>query len=182
MLASVLEDLAIPYFITGGMAAIAYGEPRFTSDIDVVADLQDAHVAPLLARFPGPAFYLSEQAVRTAVAHRFHFNVLHPSSGGKIDFMAASPSEYDRTRLSRRRRIALEDDLQPYFAAPEDVILKKLEFYQLGGSEKHLRDVASILLVLREQVDRAYVERWSAVLNIAAEWQLVQQRVPRAGA
>ena len=31
-----LEALDIPYLVTGSMATIAYGEPRFTRDIDVV--------------------------------------------------------------------------------------------------------------------------------------------------
>lgn len=32
------ESLGIRYFITGSIASIFYGEPRFTNDIDVVAD------------------------------------------------------------------------------------------------------------------------------------------------
>lgn len=38
-LASTLERLEIPCFVTGSTASIAYGEPRFTNDIDVVVDL-----------------------------------------------------------------------------------------------------------------------------------------------
>ena len=34
-LAQTLESLRIPYLITGSMATIAYGEPRFTNDIDL---------------------------------------------------------------------------------------------------------------------------------------------------
>ena len=36
----VLEDLQIPYLVTGAVASIAYGEPRLTNDIDIVADLK----------------------------------------------------------------------------------------------------------------------------------------------
>jgi len=32
---SVLERLDLPYFVTGSMATIFYGEPRFTNDIDM---------------------------------------------------------------------------------------------------------------------------------------------------
>lgn len=34
-----LEKLKIPYLITGSIAAMAYGEPRLTNDIDIVADI-----------------------------------------------------------------------------------------------------------------------------------------------
>ena len=32
--ASTLEKLGVPYFVTGSMATVFYGEPRFTNDID----------------------------------------------------------------------------------------------------------------------------------------------------
>ncbi len=35
----ILERLELRYFVTGSVAAIYYGEPRFTNDIDVVVDL-----------------------------------------------------------------------------------------------------------------------------------------------
>ncbi len=38
-LIGVLEKLELRYFVTGSVAAIYYGEPRFTNDIDVVVDL-----------------------------------------------------------------------------------------------------------------------------------------------
>ena len=37
--AGVLESLDVPYLVTGSMATIAYGEPRFTNDVDIVVDL-----------------------------------------------------------------------------------------------------------------------------------------------
>jgi hypothetical protein len=37
------------------------------------------------------------------------------------------------------------EDYEATFASAEDVILKKLQFYAEGGSDKHLRDIASML-------------------------------------
>ena len=48
----VLEHLQIPYFVTGSVAAMAYGEPRLTNDIDVVAGVDEQHVSGLLKAFP----------------------------------------------------------------------------------------------------------------------------------
>ena len=42
--ADVLELLEVRYLITGSTATIAYGEPRFTNDIDVVAALPEEKV------------------------------------------------------------------------------------------------------------------------------------------
>lgn len=67
------EALGIDYMISGSQASMYYGEPRFTQDIDVVADLNVSQVPGLLARFPLPEFYVSEDAVRGAVAERGQF-------------------------------------------------------------------------------------------------------------
>jgi hypothetical protein len=50
------------------------------------------------------------------------------------------------------------------------VILKKLEYYREGGSQKHLRDIAGVLRTT-EGLDRAYIERWADQLGVRAEWQ-----------
>jgi hypothetical protein len=37
-----LESLGLDYMITGGVASVIYGDPRFTRDIDLVLELQEA--------------------------------------------------------------------------------------------------------------------------------------------
>lgn len=39
-LANALERLGIRYLLTGSMATITFGEPRFTNDIDVGIEAQ----------------------------------------------------------------------------------------------------------------------------------------------
>ena len=88
-LAQTLESLRIPYLITGSMATIAYGEPRFTNDIDVVVRLASHQIDELCRAFPAEEFYISREAVADAVTRGTQFNVLHPTSGLKIDVMVA---------------------------------------------------------------------------------------------
>jgi hypothetical protein len=40
--------------VVGSCASIAYGETRFTQDIDIVAALELSHVPGLVAAFPDP--------------------------------------------------------------------------------------------------------------------------------
>ena len=58
-------------------------------------------------------------------------------------------------------------------AAPEDVILGKLWYYSEGGGDRHLRDIAGILRVTGDGVDRAEVERWARELGNLDTWQQV---------
>lgn len=92
-LAQACDRLGLSYAITGSTATIAYGEPRFTNDIDVVIDLPAAQITPLLAAFPEPEFYVSLDAARAAVARRHTFKVIQVTEGLKIDFYVASESE-----------------------------------------------------------------------------------------
>lgn len=172
-LAEVFENLQLQYLVTGSTATIAYGEPRFTNDIDVVLDLTPRAIEAFLAVFPDHEFYISRPAIETAIATHGTFNIIHPSSGLKVDIMIASHSEFDRSRLSRGRPLAVLPDRLVTFASPEDVILKKLEFYRDGGSNKHLRDIAGVLKLQGDRLDRQYIELWAARMGLLAEWRLV---------
>ena len=172
-LVASLERLRLPYFVTGSTATIFYGEPRFTIDIDVVVDLAIEDLGRLLAEFPADDFYVSEEAARRAVRTRGQFNVIHPRSGLKIDLIVAAMTDFDRSRFERRRRIHPAADYEADFASPEDVILRKLQAYREGGSEKHLRDVAGVLAISGSVIDHEYIEAWADRLGVSPIWRRV---------
>ena len=88
-------------------------------------------------------------------------------------------SEFARLELTRGRQLQVSKEVAAWFASPEDVILNKLRYYQLGESEKHLRDIASILKIQGAAIDRPYVDEWSVKLGVAEEWRLVLERIER---
>lgn len=77
MVVRVLEELGLPYLVTGSTATIFYGEPRFTADIDVVVRLPESRISELVDAFAGDAFYLDEESIRQAVSRRGQFNIIH---------------------------------------------------------------------------------------------------------
>ena len=173
----ILNRLNIPYMVVGSYASGAWGEPRFTYDIDIVVALAASAVGPLIEAFPPSDFYISEDAVRQAIAHRGQFNVIHPSSGWKIDFMIQAAEGWGEQQLSRRKMVELRPGLVAYVGAPEDIILSKMLYYQEGGSEKHLRDIAGILRISGSMVDRDYVAKWAQELGVSEIWRAVLERV-----
>lgn len=56
--ADFLDRKGVRYRIVGSMASIAYGEPRLTNDIDVLADLMDKDVVSIQQEFGPPGYYL----------------------------------------------------------------------------------------------------------------------------
>jgi hypothetical protein len=175
-----LERLRVRYLVTGSTATIYYGEPRFTNDIDIVVQLPAARVAEFCRLFPSAQFYLDEASVRDAVAACGQFNLIHPQSGLKVDFIIPPDTAFERSRFSRRVRARPGPDFEASFAAPEDVIVKKLEYYAAGGSEKHLRDITGILKTSGDRVDRDYVARWAAQLGVAHVWEAVLARLGKS--
>ena len=174
---AALERLRLPYFITGSVATVDYGEPRFTNDVDVVVALPLQRVLQFCRAFPQPEFYLSEDAVREAVEHHGQFNIIHPTSGLKIDVMIPSDTPFNESRFARVNRVKPSNDYDAWFAAAEDVILKKLEYFREGGSEKHLRDIAGVLKISGDRVDLTYIASWAARLGLESIWERVKNRV-----
>jgi hypothetical protein len=163
--------------VVGSVASAAYGEPRTTLDVDVVADFRPDQVAPFCAAFPDDEFYVSPQAAREAVRAGHQFNVLHPASGNKADLMMPRTDAWGREQMSRRQRVQFFPDRDGYAARPDDVILAKMWYYREGGSEKHLRDVTGILKISGDQVDRDYVSHWAAQLGVSVVWDAVRRRL-----
>ncbi len=129
MAIDVLEQLRIPYMVVGSAASSIYGEPRMTQDIDIVIDPTVDLLNQLCGAFPGDDFYVSAEAARDALKTRTQFNIIHPDSGNKIDFLIARQDVWGRSQLARRRRVLLLPSLEGSAAAPEDVIISKMVYY-----------------------------------------------------
>lgn len=175
--AEVMDKLSIPYFITGSCASIAYGEPRLTNDIDIVAELQMKDVAALIEKFPMPEFYISEDAVREAIKLQKQFNIIHPTSGLKIDIIVKKKSVYVDSQFERRKKIALSKEKEIDFAAPEDVILMKMEYYRMGASEKHIRDITGMLKISKDIIDQKYISLWAKRLGLEDIWEAILKKI-----
>lgn len=138
--AGAIERRKLEYFVTGSVAAMTYGEARFTQDIDIVVNCHPQQAASLCEDFPLPEFYADSEDARRSLERGGQFNIIWSTQGVKADIMPFKGSSFDESRLARARRIELPSGGSAMFAAPEDVILKKLEYFRDGGSDKHLRD------------------------------------------
>jgi len=173
----VLEGMDITYMVVGALASTAYGDPRLTQDIDIVVDLSPEHVNALCAKFPMEEYYVSAEAANEAVLGGGQFNVIHPTSGNKIDFMIARKDPWGRSQVARRRRTHILPDLEGYVASPDDIILSKMLYYREGGPEKHLRDITGILKISGDQLDRDYIAHWATELGLTPIWRAIVERV-----
>lgn len=64
-----------------------------------------------------------------------------------------------------------------WVATLEDVILSKLEWAKLGGSARQLEDVAGLLRIGEDTLDRHYLVHWIQELRLAAQWEAARQQL-----
>ena len=176
LLRKALEAFAVAgveYLLVGSIASAVYGEPRLTLDIDVVAVLTVEKLPRFLSAFPPSDYYVSAEAATDAIRSRKQFNIIHPSSGLKIDIIVAKADAFDIGRFARKRSISVFPDRPADFASPEDVIIKKMEYYRESESEKHLRDITGILRVSGDGLDFPYIEDWSISKGLTEIWRAI---------
>jgi hypothetical protein len=171
LFAARLDALGADYMITGATAAILYGQPRLTNDLDVVVALREAHIKALPRAFPDSDFYLPPEAVirnETARPMRGHFNILHLASGYKADVYLVGADPLHAWDLPLRRRVPWTDTLALSVAPPEYVILRKLEYFREGQSSKHPADIRAILATT--PIDGAALQSWIERLGLDDIW------------
>ncbi|MBI2843934.1 MAG: hypothetical protein HYX78_11090 [Armatimonadetes bacterium] len=172
----VLEQLGLPYMLVGSVSSGVYGEPRMTRDIDIVVRLSAGDVDKVITAFDPNDYYVSRDAILNAITHESQFNVIHPASGNKIDFIIARCDAWGKEQMKRHQKVRVLPDMEGYVAAPEDVIIGKMLYFQEGGSEKHLRDIVGILKISSDIIDLQYIANWTKILGLSGIWQTVVSR------
>lgn len=170
-----LNQLRLPYMVTGGVASVVYGEPRFTRDIDLVVALQPGDARRFASAWPAGDFYIPPVEVIAAESARpahGHFNLVHHDTAMRADVYLPGGDALTAWALSRVDVRQVDGD-EVRLAPIEAVILSKLRYFQAGGSERHLRDIHHMLRVSGDLIDRAELDRWADRLHVSEEWQRV---------
>ncbi len=168
-LVAVFEHLHVPYYIGGGVAGIAYSLPRTTYGVDIMAALAARHIPPFVAALETD-FYLDRCAIVDAITRRTSFNMTHQATNINIDIFISQGKPFDHAQFARVRRHLLPGAQELVnLASPEDVLLDKLAWYELGNrvSDQQWRDVQSILRVQADALDRHYLQVWASQLGLS---------------
>lgn len=167
-----LNRIGIRYMVTGAVAAIIYGEPRLTHDIDLVIELRVNEIKKMVEAFSSEEFYCPpNEAIKVEIRRpsRGHFNIIHRETGFKADCYLIGDDKLHHWGISKRKELDIEGE--PVWVAPvEYVIVRKLEYFREGGSEKHLKDIASILAISPDQIDFDQLEGKIDAYGLEKEW------------
>ncbi|MDZ4678417.1 MAG: hypothetical protein SGI74_13020 [Oligoflexia bacterium] len=166
------ETAKVDYFLVGSLAAMYYGRPRFTNDVDLVVHINPTQINEFEKLFHIDDYYCPPlEVLKDEVLRQGTFNLIHQTSEIKINIVLRKKTPFSTSEFSRRNLVKLAPDFEVYIATPEDVIIKKLDFYREGGSEKYLVDVREILA--GTEVDKIYLNKWIMQLGLLREWEKI---------
>jgi len=167
--AETLDQIGIPYMVTGSLASAFYGEPRSTQDLEIVVPSDEPRLQRLADQLRAAGLYCDSGAVSEAVSLRGMFNAVDPSTGWKIDFIVLKETAFGQAAFEGRS-ISELGGVPLHLIRAEDIVVAKLEWAKLGRSERQIRDVVGVLMVQGPDLDRDYVEGWVSALGLRDEW------------
>lgn len=171
-----LESKGFEYFVTGSVASIFYGEPRLTHDIDLVLHLELANMRKFTELFSPDSFYCPPLDILHIEMKRRpygHFNLIHHATGFKADFYLSGTDPLHFWAMRHRKRISFSKTKQLWLAPPEYVIVRKLEFFREGGSDKHLQDIRNMLPQIEESLDQKFLQLKLEEKGLIEFWQKI---------
>ena len=183
VVAEALERCDLRYLVGGSLASSVSGEPRSTLDVDLVVEMTEDDVGPLVAAL-GDAFYVDERAVRRAVRSRASVNLIHHGTSTKVDIFVLGGTPLDEEQMARRVAVtvATAPDRLLYVYTPEDILLQKLRWFRRGNevSDRQWRDVLGIVAVQRDRLDLDYLRRGADVLGVSDLLERAIEEAPQA--
>ena len=166
-----LDRLGIRYAVGGSLASSVHGVPRATVDVDLVVDLPESKIEPLVEDLKAE-FFAETDLIRDAVRSGRSFTLIHYKSAYKFDLFPLPDDPYYRTELDRRFEVnflVTESQSRRFsVVTAEDAVLAKLVWYQAGGevSTRQWNDLLGIVQMRRRELDREYLRRWALSLKV----------------
>ena len=167
-----LEGAGIAYMLTGSFASAHYGVPRSTQDIDMVIEATDAQLRNFIRSLDHTRYYAELDTALEAHRRESLFNVIDTETGWKIDLIIRKGRPFSREEFGRRQ---LVQELSVFVASSEDVIVAKLEWAKLGGSQRQIEDAAAIMRIQADTLDKSYLEKWIRELELSDQWTLARR-------
>jgi hypothetical protein len=169
-LRTAFQNAGIRYAVGGSWASTAFGNARFTNDVDIVAELTAENLPDFLAGLP-EAFYRDADEALRSISRGRPFNVIHIPTALKFGLFPAGayplgPQELDLAVSLENSGLSKGPTA---FVTPEDILLAKLHWFRLGGhiSEVQWRDIEGLVQGSGPAaLDRAYLEEGARKLGI----------------
>lgn len=157
-LAAGLSAVGAQWYVFGAQAALVWGRPRLTTDVDVTVKCS-APTDHLVRTLEARGFTLRIDATESFVRTTRVVPLEHRASGLALDLVLAGPGLED---LFLERAVPIDvAGTVVSFISPEDLIVTKL----LAGREKDIEDVRGVLAERGAGLDVSQIRTTLALLE-----------------
>ena len=160
-LAEALAAVGARWYLFGAQAALIWGRPRLTADVDVTVRLEPEEPDALVRAFAQRGFRLRVDPGDDFVRRTRVLPFVFEPNGLPVDVVLAGPG-LEELFLSRAVPVRVGSVTVPVIS-PEDLIVTKI----LAGRPKDIEDVRGILLERLPQLDLGTIRATLGLLEAA---------------
>jgi hypothetical protein len=164
-----LEATGAEYAIWGGLAVVAYGEPRFTQDLDILLSPAGFSVSLFVRALEKTHHSVDKMAVRQAMSGGF-FSVIHLPYQIKADFYVPVEPEFQAI-IRELIYLPFDEVRRAAYITSTSLVIAKLRVYQDGLSSRHLEDIASIVRLQGNKLDLQRIDILAAKMGLLGLWR-----------
>lgn len=165
------RQAGLDYAFVGGLAVMAWGQPRATVDIDVLLDYTEEDVHGLDRALGDEDLTVQQRDLRLSLEDGSHVTVFDEHSRFHVDVKPAL-GDLERDEVDRAEEVRFEG-AHLRFAPPEETIAFKLHF----GSPRDLEDARSVLARQRERIDEDRLTELARRLGVEDELAALRAEV-----
>lgn len=150
-----LHESGIDYVIVGGLAAIKYGRPRSTMDIDVIVKVdpkRKSHIDTLVQAFTRHELEINTLDLEKSLLEGAHVPVFDKRSPYRLDLKNVR-DKLDLASLMNRRMTEIFG-IETWLESPEDLIVAKLVY----GGQQDEEDVLAVILAQKDSFRMSYLQ------------------------
>ena len=144
-----LDEIGAPYMIVGAYGGSVFGIARSTNDIDMLVDLQEKDCYAISEKFPLPRYYADPEMIKNSIEMGIMFNLIDTEEGARADLVPLKREPEYQLAFNRRVKETFQspsgESFQAWVAQPTDIVIGKLRAWYEGRSDKHPKDIFSIL-------------------------------------
>jgi hypothetical protein len=164
--ANLLKTEHIPYALVGALAVSVRGQPRATSDVDMVIDADLDRALALAGALDATQFAPLFQDIADVVQRSFILPLRHRQTNVKVD-LAVGLSGFEKQAVARASRMEVGGTELPV-ATAEDLIVMKV----LAGRPRDEQDLQGLVIAQGDRLDWEYCVKTAVELGAAISQDL----------
>ncbi len=173
-LIEALEEERIGYLMASSMAAMVYGIPRSTKDVDFVIELEQPSFDNLIRRTE-PLLILDPQQHLESLTWTRRFILTSRTSPFKVELFIKGNDPHHNVQWERKQQVySLHAERHVWMPTPEDVIIQKLRW----GRPQDRIDAEQVMAVQADALDWPYIEHWTEIHQTRKLMEEIKASIP----